>query len=176
MTTSTVASTGRPTLLDRIARWALDIDGDMFGDERERLRWYEGIATAAGLQWIAIPWASAVMVWTVGRSSVLPLAVVMLVLLVPIGMCAAYVKRRSVDTDVKPWDRKRAVVSVLSGLPWLLFGFGAFYAFDDGTTNFMPGMVVGGVIGGIVGGIGAFVAKRRRRAQEAAAAAASDVD
>jgi hypothetical protein len=176
MTTSTVASPPRPTLLDRIAHWALDTDGDMFGDERERLRWYEGITTAAGLQWMAVPWASAVMVWTIGRSSVLPLAVIMLVLLVPMGMSAVYVKRRSVDTDVKPWTRKRAVVSGLNGLPWLLFGFGAFYAYDDGTTNFMPGMVVGGVIGGIVGGIGAVVAKRRRRAQEAAAAAVSDVD
>ena len=46
------------TMLDRVVRWSLDSDGDFYGDERERLRWYEGIATAASLQWLAIPWAA----------------------------------------------------------------------------------------------------------------------
>ena len=35
------------SVLDRVVRWNLDFDGDIYGDERERLRWYEGIATAA---------------------------------------------------------------------------------------------------------------------------------
>jgi hypothetical protein len=171
MTTSTVASTGRSTLLDRIAHWALDTDGDMFGDERERLRWYEGIVLAAGIQWPAIPWASALLVWIIGRSAVLPLGVILAVLLAPMIMSSVYVKRRSVDTDVRIWTRKRLVVTVLSGLPWIVFVFGAFAAFDDGSTNFMPGMVVGGVLGGVA----AVVGIRRRRAREAAAAAL-DVD
>ena len=59
------------TVLDRVVRWNLDVDGDLYGDERERYRWYEGIATAASLQWLIIPWAAAIMVWPLGRPSVL---------------------------------------------------------------------------------------------------------
>jgi membrane associated rhomboid family serine protease len=175
MTTSTLAAGRRPTLLDRIAHWALDTDGDMYGDERERLRWYEGIATAASLQWMAIPWAAALMVWIIGRSAVPPLTVIMVVLLVPIGMASVYVKRRRVDTDVKEWTRKRVVVSVLNGLPWVLFIAGSLHAFDDGATNTLPGMAVGAVVGGVLGGVAGVVGKRRRKARETSAAAL-DVD
>jgi hypothetical protein len=49
-------------VLDRVVRRHLDFDGDLYGDERERLRWYEGIATAASLQWLAIPWVAAILV------------------------------------------------------------------------------------------------------------------
>ena len=83
------------TLLDRVVRWGLDSDGnDFYGDERERLRWYEGIATAASLQWLAIPWAAAVLVWPLGMPSVLPLTVMLVLLVVPMAMCMAYVHRR----------------------------------------------------------------------------------
>ncbi|MET0424989.1 MAG: hypothetical protein ABW046_13985, partial [Actinoplanes sp.] len=71
------------TLLDRVVHWNLDLDGDLYGDERERYRWYEGIATAASLQWMLIPWAAAIMVWPLGRPAVLPLAVVLAVLWLP---------------------------------------------------------------------------------------------
>ena len=39
------------TVIDRVVRWNLDLDGSdaIYGDERERLRWYEGITTAASL-------------------------------------------------------------------------------------------------------------------------------
>ncbi|GAA2621869.1 hypothetical protein [Paractinoplanes durhamensis] len=58
-------------VLDRVVRWNLDLDGDLYGDERERLRWYEGIATAASLQSILIPWSAAVMVWPLGKPAAL---------------------------------------------------------------------------------------------------------
>ncbi len=54
-------------LLDRVVRWNLDLDGDSFGDERERYRWYEGMTTAASLHGLLIPWAAAIMVWPLGR-------------------------------------------------------------------------------------------------------------
>src|SRR5688500_14395530 len=101
------------TVLDRVVRWNLDLDGDgtIYGDERERLRWYEGIATAASLQWLAIPWAAAVLVWVLGRPSVLPLAVVLAALIVPMAVCTAYVRRRRVDTEVHSWNRKRVLLA-----------------------------------------------------------------
>ena len=53
--------------IDRVVHWHLDFDGDIYGDEREHLRWCEGMATAASLQWLAIPWAAAVLVRPLGR-------------------------------------------------------------------------------------------------------------
>ena len=46
------------TVLDRVVRWNLDINGDSYGDERERFRWYEGIAAAFSVQSLLVPWAA----------------------------------------------------------------------------------------------------------------------
>lgn len=61
MTTSQV--TRRTVLFDRLAKSALDHDGDIYGDERARLRWYEGIAVTSTVQWILVLWVLAVCAW-----------------------------------------------------------------------------------------------------------------
>ena len=167
MTTSTVASDGRLTLLDRIVRWSLDPGGDLYGDERERLRWYEGIATAASLQWIALPWAAAILVWILGRPTVLPLGVVLAVLYVPMVMCTAYVHRRRVDTTPPSWSAKRIVVTVLSVVPYLLFVLGACYAYRSSDAGLLRGAAIGSIVGGVLAGATAVVQSRRRRKREA---------
>lgn len=166
--TSTAVPNGRPTLLDRVVRWHLDLDGDLYGDERERLRWYEGMAAAASVQWLALPWAAVVLVWTLGRPAVLPLSVVLGVLYVPMALCTVYVRRRRVDTAVLHWSAKRITLMVLSALSYLLFVLGAFFAYREQDA----GLLVGGAVGGVIGG-GVSIAKlahqsRRRRRQEAA--------
>ena len=163
------------TALDRVVRWNLDLDGtgDIYGDERERLRWYEGIATAASLQWLAIPWAAAVLVWLLGRPSVVPLVVVLAALVVPMALCSAYVRGRRVVTEVHGWSRKRVLFSILGGLPYVVFVVGALLAYSESAAR---GAVFGAVIGGIGGVLATVVATRRRRRQEALAAAAGDED
>ena len=147
MTTPTVAFAERRTLLDRIAHWALDPDGDIYGDERERLRWYEGTAVAATLQWIAVPWAAAVLIWPLGRPAVLPLAVVLAVLYLPMLVCSTYVSRRRVETVPRSWSAKRLVLTVLGGLPYVVFILGAAAAWTP--ASFARGMRQG-AIGGVV--------------------------
>lgn len=163
------------TLLDRVVRWNLDFDGngEIYGDERERLRWYEGIATAASLQWLAIPWAAAVLVWLLGRPSVIPLVVVLAALVVPMALCTAYVHTRRVVTEVHAWSRKRLVLSVLGGLPYVVFVVGALHAYSASAGR---GAVFGAVIGGIGGAVATILGTRRKRRQEALAAAAGDED
>ncbi|MFI7599677.1 hypothetical protein [Actinoplanes sp. NPDC049681] len=165
--TMTAASGGRIAMTERIARWALDPDGDMYGDERERLRWYEGISTAAGIQWLAVPWAAAVGVWIYGRPVVAALTAVLLVMYVPCVLCTAYVRRRRVDTTPRSWSRKRILVTLLSVLPYLLFTFGAAHAMDsDGSAT--AGAGVGLVIGGGLAALWWVFQRSRRRRQEAA--------
>jgi predicted membrane-bound spermidine synthase len=155
------------TLLDRVVRWNLDFDGDIYGDERERLRWYEGIATAASLQWMAIPWAAAVMVWPLGRPSVVPLAVVLAVLVLPMWLSAVYVRSRRVDTVPRRWTGKRLLLSILGGLPFLVFLIGALYVTDPESSSWR-GAIVGAAIGGAIGIVMSAMKVRRRRRAEAA--------
>jgi len=134
------------TMLDRVVAWNLDLDGDIYGDERERLRWYEGIATAASLQWIAVPWAAAILVWVSGRPVVVPLTVILAVLLVPMAVCTAYVRRRRVDTVVRKWTRKRIVLSVAFIVPLLLFLFGVLWDYGAESSTYwgaLAGMIIG---------------------------------
>jgi len=163
------------TLLDRVVRWGLDPDGDFYGDERERLRWYEGIATAASLQWLAIPWAAAVLVWPLGRSSVLPLTVVLILLIVPMAMCTVYVRRRRVDTEAQAWTGKRIVWGVLGSLPYVVFTIGALYVREPESSTWL-GAIVGATFGGGAAIIVTAAGIRRRRRQEALAAAGGDED
>lgn len=162
--TTTTASPRRLALFDRIVRWALDTDGDLYGDERERLRWYEGIATAAGIQWLLLPWSAVVLVWVLGLPAVLPTAVLLAGLYLPMMMCTLYVRRRRVDTTVHRWTAKRMILNLLGGLPFPLFLLGCLRAWPT-DRDAMPGALIGAALGGLIAGGGAaYVARRRRRA------------
>ncbi|GAA0456639.1 hypothetical protein Ade02nite_05570 [Paractinoplanes deccanensis] len=162
-------------VLDRVVRWNLDLDGDLYGDERERYRWYEGIATAASLQWLAIPWAAAIMVWPLGKPAVLPLAVVLVLLYVPTLLSTVYVRRRRVDTAPRSWNAKRVFLTLASGTPAAVFLIGSLYVYDpQGAT--WRGAAFGGVFGALAGLVAQVVETRRRRRREAALALAGDDD
>ena len=163
------------TFLDRVVRWNLDLDGDIYGDERERFRWYEGIATAASLQWLAVPWAAAVMVWPLGRPSVLPLAVVLVALYIPMVICTVYVRRRRVETVPRRWSPKQLFLFIAGNVPFAVFLVGALHAYDPAGATW-KGAAVGGVIGAAGGVVGQAVDRRRREHREALAAVAGDND
>lgn len=166
------------TVIDRVVRWNLDLDGSdaIYGDERERLRWYEGITTAASLQWLAIPWAAAIMVWPLGRAAVLPLTVVLAALILPMIVCTVYVQRRRVVTDMRAWTPKRILLQAAAGLPYVIFFYGALYSYSDPGSSTLRGAIVGGVFGAALGVVATIAGTRRKRGQEARAAAAGDED
>jgi hypothetical protein len=159
---------GRSNLLDRVVGWVLDPDGDLYGDERERLRWYEGMATAANLQWIAVPWAAAVLIWVLGRPAALPLSVIMAAMYLPMLVLLAYMHRRRVDTAVRRWTPKTVILSTLGGLPYVLFVLGCVVAFADVNPSLTRGMGVGAVVGSVLGVAALIVGSRRRQRRETA--------
>jgi hypothetical protein len=164
--TTTAAPRGRTTVIDRIAHWALDPDGDLYGDECERLRWYEGTAIAASLQSLAVPWSAAVLVWIYGRDAVVPLAIVLAALFLPLVASTAYVQRRRIDTAPPSWSRKRITFTVLHQLPFLLFAVGAMYAMI-GESATLRGALVGILAGSAAGVVMLRVKTIRRRRREA---------
>lgn len=163
------------TVLDRFVRWNLDLDGgDLYGDdERERLRWYEGIATAAQVQGVAVPWAAAIAVWIFGRPVVVPLLIVLAAMILPMWFGNVYVRGKRVDTTPRSWSAKRIVLGVLGGLPIVLFAIGALYRNDPDSfvwVNSLIGAGIGGALGVAV------LARRTRQRRRAEASGLADVD
>jgi hypothetical protein len=107
--------------------------------------------------------------------SVLPLTVVLVVLIIPMAMCAIYVRHRRVDTEVHAWTGKRVLWSVLGSLPYVVFVIGALYVLQPDSSTWL-GAIVGAVFGGTIGIVATVVRVRRRRRQEALAAASGDED
>jgi hypothetical protein len=155
------------TVLDRFVRWNLDFDGDLYGtDERERLRWYEGIATAASVQWFVIPLAAAILIWPLGRAGILPLGVLMLALLLPMSLATLYVRSRRVETVPRRWTAKRILFSTMTGLPTTVFLIGVLRAWQP-ESSMWRGAIVGAVIGGLIGVVMTVRQVRNRRRREA---------
>jgi hypothetical protein len=166
------------TVIDRFVRWTLDLEGgDLYGDdERERLRWYEGIAAAAQVQGIAIPWAAAIAVWVFGEPAVLPLLIILAVQVVATCFSTLYVRGRRVDTTPRSWSGKRIFLGVLAGLPYVVFAKGAVYEHSPDSSTWV-GSIFGAVVGGSIGVVLLVYKTRRRRREEArAAASAGDED
>ncbi len=155
------------TVLDRFVRWNLDLDGDLYGDERERLRWYEGTAVANSVQAIALPWAAAILIWPLGRPAVVPLGVLLSLLVLANWLTPVYVSRRRVETMPRHWSAKRTLIATLTGLPVVVFAIGAMRAWQPDSSMWQGG-VVGAVIGGAVGLVWAALQVRNRRRREAA--------
>jgi hypothetical protein len=171
----------RRPAFDRFADWILDRDGTIYGDERERLRWYEGIAVAASVQWLLVPWVLAVMAWICPAEAAPYLWVVFLAFLLPMSLATIYVMRRRVDLAASQRanlrTRKTRVTLALTALPIVIFVLGLTLGLDlrEGTDgdDIQRGLG-GGLIGGIVGAAIAVVLIRALHRRAAAADQADD--
>jgi hypothetical protein len=161
-----VRMTTDTSMVDRTIDWFLDTDGDLYGDEQERQRWYEGIAIAASIQWIAIPWVATVALFAGGRAVAPALLAVLLALYLPIFVVNWYVGRRHVRLHAVRWGRKRVIITVLALTPYVLLVGGFFWAFDASGSALFGG-VFGGVVGLAGGGLAMRLRRRRERAREA---------
>jgi hypothetical protein len=115
-----------------LVRWTLDNDGRGFADERERLRWYEGIVAAYGFQTILVPSAAAVFVWAAGdRAVAIGLVVVLAAFYLPIALSYWYVASRKVAIYLVRWTVKSVVLGQLRLVPYAAFLFGVLHAYDQ---------------------------------------------
>ncbi|MCU7725823.1 hypothetical protein ODJ79_19005 [Actinoplanes sp. KI2] len=156
------------SVLDRVVRWNLDLDGDLYGDERERYRWYEGIAVAAQLQSILIPWSAAVVIWPLGETAVVPLTIMLVAFWLPAALGTVYVRSRKVETAPRGWSSKRVLLTAVTALPYGVFVAGAFYVHNPDSSTWI-GAVLGGVVGAGIGVAALIVKGRQRERREALA-------
>lgn len=174
---STSHAGGRvPGALDRLTHWVLDHDGDIYGqDERERLRWYEGIALAASAQWTLVPWTLAALVWFADRDAAILLAVVAGVFYLGMIPATLYVNRARVETHRVRWSRKRILVTALAFPAGPVFILGFMRAVGDADAVEFSAAAIGGLIGAAIG-VALMVARGRARARRLAAEADLETD
>lgn len=151
-----------PTKLDRAMDWILDRDGMIYGDERERVAWYEAIAAVASLQWILVPWALAIMVWLGDDNVAGYLAATLAVFSLPTLLANVWIGHKRVRPVTGGWTRKRIVITIISVLPYAIFVAGLFaHSSND------PGVIIWTSAGGTVGALAglAFTAMMKRRGE-----------
>ncbi len=159
--------------LDRLVAWILDPDGVAFGDERERLRYYESSTVVASLHGVLVPWA-LVACALLGGQAVAPVVIAIAVVFVlPLLVGSAYVRRRRVRTTPARVSPTFVVTAVLCWMPYpvLLLVVAAQFASSSGhgfARGFLYGGIGGAVIGAIAGLIG-FVHQHRAEHRQAPA-------
>jgi hypothetical protein len=136
-----------PSPLTRLFNSILDVKGSIYGDEQERLRWYEGIAVAASIQWLLVPWVIAAAIWMGGRPVVSYMLAVTAALYIPQLITLRYALKSRVRLQ-NQWSAKGVVTGVLSAGGYLAIVAGAVRAYDNG---FDPAGLKGAAVGGPIG-------------------------
>ncbi|MCB0880992.1 MAG: hypothetical protein KDC33_02090 [Thermoleophilia bacterium] len=152
----------RPSAFDRAVAYVLDFDGDLYGrDERERTRWYEGIALAASAQWILVPWVAAIMIWSASAETARAIAGLGLAFILPMALATIYVEHRRVQTTVERWTAKRVLWSVITILPVAVFLAG-FVRVGDLEPSTAWGIGAGALVGLALAVLGMSVRRKDR--------------
>jgi len=155
----------RPSL--RIAEAILDLD---YGDEQERLRYYEAYAVIIHLQLILLPLAAAIAIFAFGSSATAPVLILLSAGFAPIFVGKAYLKRRNVRLELIATSARNRLFTgayfvVCSALIVALAGRGG----SESNTALAAGAVAGA-------GLAVAVVAFRSRQQRDADAGDSDVE
>jgi hypothetical protein len=119
----------------------------IYGDERDRYHWYEAIAVGASIQWVAIPWALAILAAIDADRFGPALWVLFAVWLVPIIVMNAYAQRRRVS-EVSYRSRTALVTVLATFVPMLAFLAIMLWRSD---VDMSLGTAVGSLVGTLVG-------------------------
>lgn len=140
----------------RLTELILGLD---FGDEQERLRYYEAYAVMVHVQLIAVPIVGAITILLTGHTATLPVAVMMAAVFATVGVAKVHLKHHHVRHELlvlSGKNRQYLAASVGAGLA--LIAATAARGFEAGIdTDFAAGAAVG------MGGALCAVALRARR-------------
>jgi hypothetical protein len=139
-------------ILDRMYDAILDRESTaIYGDERDRLHWYETIAVAASIQWVLFPWVLAVLAIVDADRFGPALWALFAVYLAPVVASNLYVARRKVS-PVRYDNAKAIITTALTLVPTIVFFLVMVWP-----ENGFDGGFVGGLVGGFAGLAGAVV-------------------
>ncbi|MGN6687501.1 MAG: hypothetical protein ACTHK1_08185 [Actinomycetales bacterium] len=150
---------------DRMVGWVLDPDGEMYGDERERLRYYESSAFAATTQGVLIPWALAVTAILGGRAVAPYVLALAAIFMLPWLVAKFYLQSKRVHPVPKRVTPTYVVLVVLAALPYAILVVAAMTALQGEQPRDALETIAGAAVGGTVGAVIGLVLQRRRRAK-----------
>ncbi len=143
-------------------RLADTILGLEYGDEQERLRYYEAYAVIVHLQLIMLPIVGAVVVFVAGTSAVVPLLAVLAAFFGSILFGKLHLQRYQVPMELIALSGRNRTYIALYALAWVLFIVAMATAGMDG-SSFRSGFAVGALIGAVVGLVTLAIRARRQR-------------
>src|SRR5512142_652022 len=146
MTTHLTSTPRAYGLLDTVTDWLLDRRGELYGDEQERLRRYEGLAVAATVQGVLIPWLAVLALALWGRPVTPTIILVLLGLYLPTTLASGYLTRWRVRTVPGRFSRKGSVFCAVASAPYLIATF-QILAIQHASRASIYGAVVGAAFG-----------------------------
>lgn len=147
----------------RITRLVLDLD---YGDEQERLRYYETYAVAVHLQLIGLPAVGAAVIAVAGRSATGPVLVMLATAFVAILFGLSHLRRHGVRAEVIAMSERNRGYLIAYAISYLaLVGV---IAVRGSRSGFEGGLAIGAASGLVIGlaALGA-QARRQRSAEDA---------
>lgn len=160
MTVSDQASPN-PSRFDRVVDWVLDYDGEIYGDERSRLRWYEGLAFTASIQWVLVLWVLAACAWKAPNEAAPYLWSIAIAFVVPMYLSLIYAARRGVDVRRPTRTGKARIIELVTVAPMLIFVIGMSDIHPTASR------VIFGALGGCFAVAVVFTFYRRKQAHRA---------
>lgn len=153
-------ATAKP--LERLVRQVLDLD---YGDEQERLRYYELYATAVHVQLIGLPLVGAGVIAIAGHAATGPVLIMLAAAIVPILAGLSHLQRHRVRIDLIASSRRNRGYSIAYAISCLTLVVAV--AIRGSNSGFTGGLTVGAPLG-VVAGIAAAATARRHRSAERA--------
>lgn len=145
--------------LGRLTHRILDLD---YGDEQERLRYYETYAIAVHLQLIALPAVGAVVIGVIGRSAIGPVLVMLGMAFAAILPGLIHLGRHNVRTEsIAMSERNRGYMAAYALSCSVLIV--AVVARGGGGSGFGGGFRIGSAVGLGLGFVALALATRRQR-------------
>lgn len=152
-----------PETLARITRMVLDLD---YGDEQERLRYYEMYALAVHLQLIGLPAVGAAVIAVAGRSATGPVLVMLATAFVAILFGLSYLRQHGVRVKAIALSERNRGYMIAYAIAYLALV--SAIAFRGSRSGFEGGVAIGAASGMVLGlaALGA-QARRQRSAEDA---------
>ena len=89
--------TPKQSLIEKSINWIVDARGDSYGDERERLRYYEAHSAMLTVQTYLMPVIAAIVISIAGKNSIAPVLVLTSIPTILAIMGLAYLRQEGVS-------------------------------------------------------------------------------
>lgn len=145
----------------RFTRLILNLD---YGDEQERLRYYETYAITVHLQWIALPAAGAAVIAVIGDSAIGPVLIMLGTAFLPVLFGLSHLSRHHVRAETIAMSKRNRSYMIAYAISCLCLV--AAIALRGAISGLEPSLAIVVASGLVIGvGVAAVEAQRRRRAE-----------